>query len=102
MKTRKKQISKQLQRRINEINTMLEQCRDEYPVSYFGSTYPTYLVFSELIRVNNQFVYFVADKNMYNNIASQRFNCNDPEQLDELKYNLTHIRRALKETIKYL
>jgi len=95
-----KKIPVSISRKVVEINEMFHKVKDgdDIPCSYFGGTWPTYIIFEKEMDVVNQFVYIHAERSS-NNIESQRFNTNNEDQLDELKYNLRYIRAAFKSLI---
>ena len=98
----KKTVSKAIMNRIIAINEMLPNVlnADEIPVSYGGGTWPYYIDITAPIVVSNQFVYIKEDKGQYSYGFEKRYNVNNDEQLDELKYHLSIIKRAFNKVIK--
>ena len=97
----KKTVSKAITNRIIAINEMLPSVliADEIPTSYAGGTFPYYIDIRVPIVVSNQFVYITEEKggNSYN--FEKRYNVNNVGQLDELKYDLSIIKRAFNKVI---
>lgn len=98
----KKRVSKAIMNRIMAINEMLPNVlnADEVPTSYGGGTWPYYVDIRVPIVVSNQFVYIKEEKGMYSYGFEKRYNVNNEEQLDALKYHLSVIKRAFNQSIK--
>lgn len=103
-KTKKFPIA--ITRLINEINELLPQvnsCND-YAGSYAGSTYYSYIILDNEIRVKNNFVYIDTANFSDNYPFEKRYNVNniecDIKGLPALKYDLRLIIKAFKQCIK--
>jgi hypothetical protein len=98
----KKRVSKAIMNRIMAINEMLPSVlnADEVPTSYGSCTFPSYIDIRVPIVVSNQFVYIKEEKGMYSYGFEKRYNVNNEEQLDHLKYDLSIIKRAFNQVIK--
>ena len=94
-------MRKAILNRINEINEMLPLVAnaEEIPTTYAGSTFPCYIQLTAPIEVRNQFVYIFEDKSQYGYDFDKRYNVNDYDSLEQLKYDLTQIKRAFKKVI---
>ena len=94
-------MKKAILNRINEINEMLPLVAnaEEIPMTYAGSTHPYYIQLTAPIKVRNQFVYIFEDKSQYGYDFDKRYNVNDYDSLEQLKYDLTQIKRAFKKII---
>lgn len=94
-------MKKAILNRINEINEMLPLVAnaEEIPTTYAGSTFPYYIQLTAPIEVRNQFVYIFEDKSQYGYGFDKRYNVNDYNSLEQLKYDLTQIKRAFKKVI---
>ena len=99
---KKKSVSKVIMNRIIAINEMLPSVlnADEIPTSYGASTFPSYIDIRVPIVVSNQFVYIKEEKGSYSYGFEKRYNVNNEEQLDELKYHLSIIKRAFNQVVK--
>jgi len=97
-----KKVSKQLIKRIDQINTLLKEVEkaEEIPTSYGGSTWPYYVQLEKPIKYSERFVWIYEKESSNKYGFNKRYNANNPEQLDELKYHLTLINRAFKKVIK--
>lgn len=86
---------------INEINQMLPEVDrlDSVPMSYVSGSFPFYIGLNEPIKIKNQYVYINAPKkdNFYR--FEKRYNINNYWQLDELKYDLSLIKRIFKKEL---
>lgn len=98
----KKTVSKAIMNRIMAINEMIPSVlsADEVPTSYGSGTWPYYIDIRVPIVVSNQFVYIKEEKGMYSYGFEKRYNVNNEEQLDHLKYDLSIIKRAFNKVIK--
>ena len=94
-------MRKAILNRIIEINEMLPMVADseEIPTTYAGGTFPYYIQLTAPIEVRNQFVYISEEKGMYAYNFDKRYNVNNEQSLDQLKYDLTQIKRAFKKVI---
>ena len=94
MKTTRK-ISKGLENKVLAINEAYElaENQDLMVYAYFGSTYPYLINTNCPITVKNQFVYITVDD------KRTRYNANNAESLEDLKYELRHIFRAVKQEL---
>lgn len=97
-----KKVSTSLTKRIEEINELVRRA-NELELSaytYGGGTFP-YIVNIKPIVIKNQFVTIeTASESRYDFIKKERFNVDklaiwDTNGMTDLKYNLTHIKRAL-------
>ncbi len=97
-----KKVSKQVIKRIDLINTLLKEVEkaQEIPYTYGGSTWPYLVQLEKPIKYNERFVWIYETESSNKYGFNKRYNANNPEQLQELKYHLTLIRRALKQVIK--
>ena len=97
-----KKVSKQLKKRIDFINALLEKVNqaEEIPFTYGGGTWPYYVQLDKPIKYNDRFIWIYETENQYKYGFNKRYNANNPEQLQELKYHLTLIRRAFKNVLK--
>ena len=98
----KKTVSKAIMNKVLAINEMLPTVlnSDEVPTSYAGGTFPYYIDIQKPIVVYNQFVYITEEKCSYSYGFQKRYNVNNEGQLDELKYDLSVIKRAFNQSIK--
>ncbi len=98
----KKTVSKAIMNRIVAINDMLPSVlvADEIPMTYGAGTFPYYVDIRVPIVVSNQFVYITEEKGRHSYGFEKRYNVNNEEQLDELKYSLTIIKRAFNQVVK--
>ena len=98
----KKKVPKAIINKVIAINEMLPSVlmADEIPVSYAGGTFPSYIDIRVPIVVSNQFVYITEEKGSYSYGFEKRYNVNNEGQLDELKYDLSIIKRAFNKVIK--
>ena len=98
----KKSVSKAIMNRIIAINEMLPSVlnADEIPTSYAGGTWPFIIDIQVPIVVSNQFVYIKEEKGMDSYGFEKRYNVNNEGQLDQLKYDLSVIKRAFNKVIK--
>jgi hypothetical protein len=102
-----KKVSAQMVKRIEEINELVRRCNELELTAYTygGGTHP-YIINLKPIVVKNQFVTIeTSSPSMYDFIGKSRFNVSridswDENGLADLKYNLTHIKRALVSAIK--
>jgi hypothetical protein len=87
---------------INQINLMLPEVDrlDSVPMSYVGGSFPFYIGLNEPIKIKNQYVYINAPK--YDNFYrfEKRYNTNTYWQLEELKNDLSLIKRVFKKELK--
>ena len=99
----KKSVSKSIMNRILAINEMLPTVlnADEIPVSYAGGTWPYYIELTAPIVVQNQFVYISENKGENSYDFKKRYNVNDEDSLDQLKYDLRVIKTAFNAAVKY-
>ena len=97
----KKTVSKAIINKVIAINEMLPSVlvADEIPVSYAGGTFPYYIDIRVPIVVLNQFVYITEEKGNNSYGFEKRYNVNNEGQLDELKYDLSIIKRAFNKVI---
>ena len=97
-----KKVTKQLIKRVEDINALLEKVNqaEEIPYTYGGSTWPYYVQLDKPIKYNERFVWIYETENQHKYGFEKRYNANNPEQLQELKYHLTLIKRAFKQVIK--
>jgi hypothetical protein len=98
----KKTVSKAIMNKVIAINDMLPSVlvADEVPMTYAGGTFPYYIDIKVPIVVSNQFVYIKEEKGNYSYGFEKRYNVNNEGQLDELKYDLSIIKRAFNQVIK--
>ena len=98
----KKTVSKAIMNKVIAINEMLNDVlnSDELPTSYAGGTYPFIIDIQVPIVVSNQFVYIKEEKGMDSYGFEKRYNVNNEGQLDQLKYDLSIIKRAFNQAIK--
>ena len=98
----KKSVSKAIINRIVAINEMLPSVlnADEIPTSYAGGTWPFIIDIQVPIVVSNQFVYIKEEKGMDCYGFEKRYNVNNEGQLDQLKYDLSIIKRAFNQVTK--
>tara|TARA_X000001382_G_scaffold56183_1_gene38469 strand:+ start:123 stop:428 length:306 start_codon:yes stop_codon:yes gene_type:complete len=97
-----KKVPTSILRRINEINELIpivNNC-NEIPYTYGGSTRPYEIQLTKEIEVKNQFVYIHELKNFYAYNFDKRYNTNSEFSLEQLKYDLSLIKRAFKKVIK--
>ena len=94
-------MKKAILNRINEINSMmpLVSQSEEIPTTYAGGTWPYYIKLTAPIEVRNQFVYISEEKSEYGYNFDKRYNVNNADSLEQLKYDLTQIKRAFKKVI---
>lgn len=97
-----KKLNKQLKERIDLINTLLEKVNqaEEIPSTYGGSTWPYLVQLNKPIKYNERFVWIYETESPYKYGFNKRYNANNAEQLQELKYHLTLIKRAFKQVLK--
>lgn len=101
-----KKVSTSLVKRINEINELMQQVNELElnAYTYGGGTFP-HIVNIKPIVVKNQFVTIeTASESRYDFIKKERFNVDklaiwDSNGLSDLKYNLTHIKKAFINAI---
>ena len=98
----KKSVSKAIMNRIIAINEMLPSVlnADEIPTSYAGGTWPFIIDIQVPIVVSNQFVYIKEEKGMDSYGFEKRYNVNNEGQFDQLKYDLSIIKRAFNQVTK--
>ena len=98
----KKRVSKAIMNRILAINEMIPSVvnADEIPTSYAGGTWPFIIDIQVPIVASNQFVYIKEEKGMHSYGFEKRYNVNNEGQLDQLKYDLSIIKRAFNQVIK--
>ena len=98
----KKSVSKAIMNRIIAINEMLPSVlnADEIPTSYAGGTWPFIIDIQVPIVVSNQFVYIKEEKVMDSYGFEKRYNVNNEGQFDQLKYDLSIIKRAFNQVTK--
>ena len=98
----KKTVSKAIMNRIIAINEMIPAVLnlDEVPTSYAGGTYPYYIDIKKPIVVSNQFVYIAEEKSSHSYGFEKKYNVNNEGQLEQLKYDLSIIKRAFNQAIK--
>ncbi|MEI8136732.1 MAG: hypothetical protein WCH21_05325 [Bacteroidota bacterium] len=98
-------LPKQIENRIAEINAMLPQIAnlDHFVYTYAGGTWP-YLINIEPIQINGLKVIIKAmdEKVNYktNYITREAYKASDPDNLENLKYDLSVILRAFKKALK--
>tara|TARA_B100001778_G_C18514615_1_gene595850 strand:+ start:667 stop:1035 length:369 start_codon:yes stop_codon:yes gene_type:complete len=97
--------NKAIQNRINAINEMLPmvQKQSTFATTMAGSTYESYVILTGPIEVKNQFVYIHEDKGYHAYGFEKRYNVNREEgfgSLEQLKYDLSIIKRAFNKLIK--
>ena len=99
-------MKKAIQNRIDAINDMLpvvekhEVATGNLATTMAGSTYESYVILTKPIEVKNQFVYIHEDKSYHGYGFDKRYNVNNEWQLDQLKYDLSIIKRAFNKLIK--
>jgi len=99
-------MKKAIQNRIDAINDMLpvvekhEVATGNLATTMAGSTYESYVILTKPIEVKNQFVYIHEDKGYHAYGFEKRYNVNNEWQLDQLKYDLSIIKRAFNKLIK--
>jgi hypothetical protein len=101
-----KKVSTSLVKRIDEINELMQQVNELELTAYTygGGTFP-HIVNIKPIAIKNQFVTIeTASKSQYDFISKERFNVDklaiwDTNGMNDLKYNLTHIKRAFINAI---
>ena len=95
-------MKKAIQNRIDAINDMLpvvdQSC--DLATTMGGSTYESYVILYKPIEVKNQFVYIHEDKSYHGYGFDKRYNVNNEWQLDQLKYDLSIIKRAFNKLLK--
>lgn len=98
----KKTVSKAIMNRIVSINDMLPSVlnADEVPMSYAGGTFPYYIDVRVPIIIRNQFVYIIEEESRDGYGFEKRYNVNNEYQLEQLKYDLSVIKRAFNKVIK--
>lgn len=97
-----KTVNKAILKRINAINELLPiiQKLDETPVTYAGGTWPYYVELTAPIKVKNQFIYIQEAEQGYKYNFDNRYNVNNDGSLEQLKYDLTIIKRAFNKALK--
>ena len=101
-----KKVSTSLTKRIEEINELMRRANELElnAYTYGGGTYP-HIVNIKPIVIKNQFVTIeTASESRYDFIKKERYNVDklaiwDTNGMIDLKYNLTHIKRALVNAI---
>jgi len=102
-------MKKAIQNRIDAINEMLplvekhELSTGHLATTMAGSTYESYVILTQPIEVKNQFVYIHEDKGYHAYGFEKRYNVNKEEgfgSLEQLKYDLSIIKRAFNKLIK--
>ena len=98
-------IPRALLKKIEEVNSLLEQAIDLEVYTYAGGTYPYYVSNILYFEVKDKYVYAITDDSFWGKKygyfdKKQRFNTNNDDQLEELKYALNYIKRALVSAIK--
>ena len=99
-------MKKAIQNRIDAINDMLpvvekhEVATGNLATTMAGSTYESYVILTKPIEVKNQFVYIHEDKSYHGYGFDKRYNVNNEWQLDQLKYDLSIIKRAFNKLLK--
>jgi hypothetical protein len=101
-----KKVSTSLTKRIEEINELVRRANELElnAYTYGGGTFP-HIVNIKPIVVKNQFVTIeTASESRYDFIKKERYNVDnlaiwDSNGLSDLKYNLTHIKRALTNAL---
>ena len=99
-------MKKAIQNRIDAINDMLpvvekhEVATGNLATTMASSTYESYVILSKPIEVKNQFVYIHEDKSYHGYGFDKRYNVNNEWQLDQLKYDLSIIKRAFNKLLK--
>jgi len=98
-------MKKAIQNRIDAINDMLPLVdQSNYLATTMGgSTYESYVILTKPIEVKNQFVYIHEDKGYHAYGFEKRYNVNKEEgfgSLEQLKYDLSIIKRAFNKLIK--
>ena len=95
-------MTKAIQNRIDAINDMLPMVNQscDLATTMAESTHASYVILTKPIEVRNQFVYIYEDKTYYGYGFDKRYNVNNEWQLDQLKYDLSIIKRAFNKLIK--
>ena len=99
-------MKKAIQNRIDAINDMLpvvekhEVATGNLATTMASSTYESYVILTKPIEVKNQFVYIHEDKSYHGYGFDKRYNVNNEWQLDQLKYDLSIIKRAFNKLLK--
>ena len=97
-----KKISKSIINRIDAINEMLPIVNNSnnYASTMADSTYESYVILTKEIEFKNQFVWIYEDKKFHSYGFQKRYNVNKNYDLEQLKYDLTIIKRAFNKLIK--
>lgn len=102
-------MKKAIQNRIDAINDMLpvvekhEVATGNLATTMASSTYESYVILTKPIEVKNQFVYIHEAKGYHAYGFDKRYNVNREEgfgSLDQLKYDLSIIKRAFNKLLK--
>jgi hypothetical protein len=95
-------MKRAIQNRIEAINEMLPMVKEQsdFATTTAGSTYESYVILTQPIEVKNQFVYIHEDKGYHAYGFEKRYNINNEWQFDQLKYDLSIIKRAFNKLIK--
>ena len=98
-------MTKAIQNRIDAINDMLPVIKKscDLATTMADSTHASYVILTKPIQVKNQFVYIHEDKTYYGYGFQKRYNVNKIDgfgSLDQLKYDLSIIKRAFNKLIK--
>ena len=106
MKT-KKQLSKQLDTLITEVNELLPQVNNcnSYATTYAGSTMCYYIILDEPIMVKGKYVYIKTSKFSNNYNFEKRYNANNTGEFSDngekaLLYDLRLIKKAFIKLLK--
>lgn len=98
-------IPRALLKKIEEVNSLLEQATDLDVYTYAGGTYPYYVSNILYFEVKDKYVYAITDDSSFGKQygyfkKKERFNTNDDFQLEDLKYSLNVIKKSLVSAIK--
>ena len=98
-------MTKAIQNRIDAINDMLPMVNQscDLATTMADSTHASYVILTKPIEVRNQFVYIYEDKTYYGYGFDKRYNVNKTDgfgSLDQLRYDLSIIKRAFNKLIK--
>ena len=98
-------MTKAIQNKIDAINDMLlmvnQSC--DLATTMADSTHASYVILTKPIEVRNQFVYIHENKGFYAYGFEKRYNVNKIDgfgSVDQLKYDLSIIKRAFNKLIK--
>ena len=102
-------MKKAIQNRIDAINDMLpivekhEIATGNLCTTMADSTHASYVILTKPIEVRNQFVYIHEDKGYHAYGFEKRYNVNKTDgfgSVDQLKYDLSIIKKAFNKLIK--